>query len=419
MRLFVTTCMTTVAFTAYQAQAVETADVVKTYADIAEAAYGDSLTAAQDLQSKVNALIAAPSPETLESARLAWRTARTPYMQTEAFRFGNPIVDDWEGKVNAWPLDEGLIDYVAPGYFGSGENAQATLNVIATPKFSLSGKDVDATTISPALLTDVLQEADENEANVATGYHAVEFLLWGQDLTSDAPGAGNRPYTDYSQGNDCTNGNCDRRAAYLTAATELLVSDLEWMTAQWSETGAARTALTAAPDAGVTAILTGMGSLSFGEMAGQRVKLGLMLHDPEEEHDCFSDNTPSSHHDDVLGVQNVYLGTYLRTDGSTVSGPSMSDLVAAADPALDATLKGQLDATLAATSALQDAAAKGMPYDMMLQAGNDAGGKLIMTVVDGLVAQSRSVERVSTVLNLSGVVVEGADVLEETDQVFK
>jgi putative iron-regulated protein len=112
-----------------------------------------------------------------------------PYQQTEAFRFGNPIVDDWEGRVNAWPLDEGLIDYTS-GDYGNEENALATLNVIATPKFTLSGTEIDASTITPELISGTLHEADGIEANVASGYHAIEFLLWGQDLNGTNPGAG-------------------------------------------------------------------------------------------------------------------------------------------------------------------------------------------------------------------------------------
>ena len=173
-----------------------------------------------------------------------------PYQQTEVFRFGNPIVDEWEGKVNAWPLDEGLIDYVDAGYGGAtDENPYAALNVIANPSFTLSGGTVDAAEITPELLESTLQEADAIESNVATGYHAIEFLLWGQDLNGTGPGAGNRPWTDYAAGDACTGGNCDRRAAYLKAATDLLISDLEWIVAQWADGGAARTNVTVDPDA--------------------------------------------------------------------------------------------------------------------------------------------------------------------------
>ena len=83
----------------------------------------------------------------------------------------------------------------------------------------------------------------------------------------------------------------------------MLLSDLEWMSAQWTDAGAARAQLMANTDAGLSAILTGMGSLSYGEQAGERMRLGLMLNDPEEEHDCFSDNTHNSHYYDGLGAR--------------------------------------------------------------------------------------------------------------------
>ena len=401
------------------ARAADPADVVRTYADIAAAGYADSLTTAKALQAAVDALIAAPSEETLKAARDAWLASRAPYQQTEVFRFGNAIVDDWEGKVNAWPLDEGLIDYVAQGTAENEENALAGLNVIATPKFTLSGTEVDATEITPALISDTLQEADGIEANVASGYHAIEFLLWGQDLNGTEAGAGNRPYTDYVQGDGCTGGNCDRRAAYLKAATELLVSDLEFMAAQWAEGGEGRAAVTADPNAGLMAMLTGMGSLSYGEQAGERMKLGLMLNDPEEEHDCFSDNTHNSHYYDGLGVRNVYLGSYTRVDGSVVSGPSLSELVAGKDAAVDTQLKTELDASVAALGAIKAAAEGGFAYDMMLAPGNAEGEALVMGGVNALVTQTKSIERAVAALGLSKIDFEGSDSLDNPTAVFQ
>nr|WP_232816641.1 imelysin family protein [Paracoccus zhejiangensis] len=402
------------------AWSAEPAEVLATYADIAEAGYGDSLTTAQALRDAVAALVEAPSEETLAAAREAWLAARVPYQQTEAFRFGNPIVDDWEGKVNAWPLDEGLIDYVDAAYGGAtDENDYAVLNVIASPTFELSGEEIDATTITPELLQDKLHEAASVEANVATGYHAIEFLLWGQDLNGTGPGAGNRPFTDYAASDACTNGNCDRRGQYLVAATDLLISDLDWMAQQWAEGGAARTAVTADPQAGLATILTGMGSLSYGELAGERIRLGLMLNDPEEEHDCFSDNTVNSHYYDGLGIRNVYLGQYERVDGSTVRGPSLSELVAAADPAVDTQLKTELDASVAALDGLREAAKGGMAYDQMLAPGNAEGEKLIMAAVDSLITQTRSIERAVTALGLADLSLEGSDSLDNPEAVFQ
>lgn len=399
--------------------AADPAAVAKTYADIAAAGYDDSLTTAKALQTAVDALIATPSEDTLTAARAAWSAARPAYMQTEAFRFGNAAVDDWEGKVNAWPLDEGLIDYVDPSYGKSEENDLATLNVIATPKFTISGVEVDASTITPELISGTLQEAGGVEANVASGYHAIEFLLWGQDLNGTGPGAGNRPFTDYVQGDACTGGNCDRRAAYLKAATDLLVSDLTDMAGQWATGGVARAVIESDPKAALSAILTGMGSLSYGEVAGQRMRLGLMLNDPEEEHDCFSDNTAASHYYDGVGIENVYLGKYTRIDGSVVSGASISELVAAADPAVDTQLKAELAASVAALGAIKAASDGGLAYDQMLAAGNKEGEALVMGGVNALVTQTKSVERAITALGLTGTSIEGSDSLDNPGAVFQ
>ncbi|MEM8579995.1 MAG: imelysin family protein [Pseudomonadota bacterium] len=396
------------------------AGVLGNYADIAAAKYEDSLVTAQRLEAAVNALIDSPSAEALQAAKAAWLQSRVPYQQTEVYRFGNAIVDDWEGKVNAWPLDEGLIDYVDASYGGpTDENPAAALNVVANPSFELGGETVDASAITPELLESTLHEADEVEANVATGYHAIEFLLWGQDLNGHGQGAGNRPWTDYAEGDACTGGNCDRRAAYLKAATELLVSDLEWMAAQWQEGGEARNQLLADEDAGIVAMLTGMGSLSYGEQAGERMRLGLMLNDPEEEHDCFADNTHNSHYYDGLGIQNVYLGEYVRVDGSLVSGGSLSDLVAAADADLDAEMQLKLATTMMKLGRIKTAAESGFYYDMMLERGNVAGEALVMGGVNALVDQTRSIERVVAALGVDAIEFEGSDSLDNPDAVFQ
>ena len=400
--------------------AQDRAEVLETYADIAAATYGDSLTTAVTLSAAVDALIAAPSEQSLNDARAAWLAARIPYQQSEAYRFGNSIVDDWEGRVNAWPLDEGLMDYVDMGYGGpTDENELAALNVVANPILMIAGVQVDATVITPALIADTLNNADEVGTNVARGYHAIEFFLWGQDLNGTGPGAGNRPYTDYVVGDGCTNGNCDRRVDYLRAATDLLVADLTEMAGNWAEGGAARIAVMADETAGISAILTGMGSLAYGEQAGQRMRLGLLLNDPEEEHDCFSDNTYNSHYYDGLGMQNVYLGRYVRVDGTVVEGPSLSALVAAADPALDLEMQTKLTATMTALSAIKVAAEGGMAYDMMLAAGNTQGEALIMGGVNGLIDQTKTVERIVTALGLDQIEFEGSDSIDNPGAVFQ
>ncbi|WP_425305423.1 imelysin family protein [Chthonobacter albigriseus] len=395
-------------------------DVAKTYADIGEAAFADSLETAKALEAAVKALVAKPTAETLAAARTAWIAARVPYLQTEVFRFGNPIVDDWEGKVNAWPLDEGLIDYVDASYgTESDANGLYTLNVVANPSIRIEGDVIDASVITADLLQDKLQEAAGVEANVATGYHAVEFLLWGQDVNGTGPGAGNRPATDFDPAN-CTNGNCDRRAAYLQAAATLLVTDLQEMAANWKEGGAARArVLEGDGSTGVASILTGMGSLSYGELAGERTKLGLMLHDPEEEQDCFSDNTFNAHYNDVVGIRNVYIGEYTRIDGSKVEGPSLSDLVKAKAPDVDAELAARLEATYAAAAALKQRGETVEAYDQMIAEGNAEGNAVVQALVDALVAQVPPIQRAVSALGLGDIAFEGSDSLDNPSAVFQ
>ena len=394
--------------------------VLATYADIALAKYEDALATAKALDQATDALIAKPSAEALAAARDAWKAARIPYQQTEAYRFGNAIVDDWEGRVNAWPLDEGLIDYVDASYGAeSDENTLYTANVVANPSIEINGTKVDASKITPQFLSGTLQEAGDIEANVATGYHAVEFLLWGQDLNGTKAGSGNRPYTDFDAAN-CTGGNCERRAQYLAAATDLLVADLEEMVANWRADGAARKGLLdGEANAGISTILTGMGSLSYGELAGERMKLGLLLHDPEEEHDCFSDNTHISHLYDAIGIRNVYHGSYKRIDGSTVEGPSVSDLVKQTDAALDAELSGKLDVTVAAMQAVAMRAEGGEAYDQQIGEGNAEGNAAVQAAIDGLVDQTKSIERAVAALKLDAIAFEGSDSLDTPDKVFQ
>jgi putative iron-regulated protein len=393
-------------------------DVIKAYADIAQAGYTDSLDTAKTLKLAVDAFLATPTEDSLRAARAAWIAARIPYMQTEAYRFGNAIVDDWEGKVNAWPLDEGLIDYVASSYgTESADNELYTANVIANTTLTIGGKKLDTGKITKELLADTLQEAGGVEANVATGYHAVEFLLWGQDLNGNGPGNGTRPATDFNL-KKCSNGNCARRADYLRAATDLLVDDLAWMAAQWADGGEARKTLEKGGDeAGLTAIMTGLGSLSYGELAGERMKLGLMIHDPEEEHDCFSDNTHASHFFDALGIRNVYLGTYRRVDRSLVAGPSVSDLVKAKSPEVDAEVRAKLDATMDAMNAMYLRALTTESYDQMIGEGNDAGNAVVERVVEALLDQTKSIERAVAVLDLKAIEFEGSDSLDDPSKV--
>ena len=184
------------------------------------------------------------------------------------------------------------------------------------------------------------------------------------------------------------------------------------MVQQWQENGDARKALQADEQAGITAIFIGLGSLSYGELAGERMKLGLLLHDPEEEHDCFSDNTHNSHYYDVMGIRNVYLGNYKRIDGSEVSGPSVSDLVKEKSAEADAEMRAKLDATLAAFTKLKERAETVEAYDQMIGEGNEEGNAVVQGAIDSLLDQTKAIERAVSALDLDAIQFEGSDSLD-------
>ncbi|MCZ2722319.1 peptidase [Marinomonas sp. 15G1-11] len=405
--------------TAVPIESLKSAVVVQ-YADIAEAVYEDSLITAMALRDQIQVFLDHPTESNLAKAKEAWIAARVPYQQSEVYRFGNAIVDDWEGKVNAWPLDEGLIDYVDTSAYGeeSDVNSLYSANIIANKTLTIGGSTLDASKITPELIAEHLHEADGVEANVASGYHAIEFLLWGQDLNGTNKGAGERPASDYDLQN-CSNGHCERRREYLLAATDLLISDLEEMAQNWKHAGAARVALLEqSSDQGLSTILTGMGSLAYGELGGERTKLGLLLHDPEEEHDCFSDNTHYSHYYDAKGIKNAYLGEYTRIDGTLVKGPSLSTLVQQAQPSLDVTMKARLMATEAAAQVMVDQAMQGNTFDVLIGMNNTAGNQVVNNFIDSLVSETRTTEEIIRLLDLQGISLEGSDSLDNPDSVF-
>ena len=398
---------------------VDPAAIIDTYVAIARASYEDSLIAAQDLQRAVNRLLDSPSENGLQAARAAWLAARVPYQQTEAYRFGNAVVDEWEGRVNAWPLDEGLIDYTATSYGTESDfNYFYSANVIANEILDAGGVVVDAAVITPQLLAEELHQLDGVEANVATGYHAIEFLLWGQDLNGTSPGAGERPWTDYSL-TACTNGHCDRRRDYLSAAVTLLVNDLEEMVQNWQAGGAAyEDLISKGVEGGLATMLTGMGSLAYGELAGERIRLGLLLNDPEEEHDCFSDNTHNSHFYDARGIRNVFLGEYRRVSGEDVTGPSLEDLVRQQAPGVHAEMMARLEETEFAMTAMVAEAARGNTFDVLIGRDNTQGEAIVTRIVDALMEETRTIEKIINALALTNVSIEGSDSLDNPEAVF-
>lgn len=401
--------------TAGSVQAVTEQDVVLHYTDIAHATFEDALFGARALNISIDKLVQSPSVTALENAKDAWRSARISYQQSEVFRFGNANVDDWEGQLNAWPLDEGLIDYVDEEHYEAElGNIGASANLIANTSLQLGSDTLDTRELTPELLAD-LNELGGSEANVATGYHAIEFLLWGQDLNGTDAGAGERPHTDYLVGEACTHGNCDRRGNYLKAVAQLLVTDLENMVQQWApnQEGNYREQLVAiAPKAAMTRMLFGMGSLALGELAGERLKVSLEANSPEDEHDCFSDNTHHSHFYNALGIQNVYQGEYRRSNGALLKGASLSNLVDAKDAELNKQVHISLRRAQLSLQEIVDSAERSEQpekFDQLIAEGNREGEAMINRAIESLVLETEQLELAARILGIDNLSPDNAD----------
>ncbi len=348
--------------------------VLKNYADIVHANYEDSLRTAQTLQKSVDALIAAPSAANLDKARKAWIAAREPYGQSEVFRFyGGPIDDDEdvEGRLNAWPLDEAYIDYV------EGKPEAGIINDRSQE-------------LSIERLIDL--NAQGGEANVATGYHAVEFLLWGQDFNDKGPG--NRQYTDFVDGKK---PNADRRRQYLKLVTDQIVKDLEYVTNAWKpgQDNYRADFLKDDPEVSLRKVITSVAVLSSAELAGERIQVALDNQDQEDEHSCFSDNTHRDIITNAMGLRNVILGSYTRVDGSKVSGPGIKDLVAAKDKKLADQLVADFNKSVKASENIP------VPFDQaVMDTSNEKGQKLVQATIDALKAQTMTLVRAARALGI-------------------
>ncbi|WP_151638928.1 imelysin family protein [Noviherbaspirillum aerium] len=338
--------------------------VVGHYANLVHANYADTVLAAKQMQQAVNAFLGAPSREALDKARKAWLDAREVYGQTEAFRFyGGPIDDEKgpEGRLNAWPMDESYVDSV---------EGDPKAGIINNRKQAITKKSLSA-----------LNERD-GEENIATGWHAIEFMLWGQDLSQNGPG--NRSFEDFVDGKA---PNADRRRQYLKVTTELLIDDLQSLTKAWApgQRGNYRARFEKGGKESLRKIFVGLGSLSRGELAGERLEVALSSQDQEDEHSCFSDNTHRDAVTNAKGIENVWLGEYKRPGGEVVKGPGLQALVAASDAALAEKTTRRIRASVQAAEAIQ------APFDREISGGKDAPGRQrVQATIDSLVEQSKN-----------------------------
>ena len=355
-KLLATSCLL-LPLTAFAAESEEPAGpdtriaqkAVFTYAGIVRHSYRESLDLTRKMDAAVDAFLAAPGEDTLQAAKDAWTAARVVYGQTETYRFYDGPIDGPEGpegQINAWPMDEAYVDYV------EGDPNAGIIN---------------NTTLYPKLDTDLIVGLNEEggEANIATGYHAVEFLLWGQDLSADGPG--NRSFKDYVVGSDAP--NVERRRRYLAMVSDLLVEDLASVARQWAPVRGeyGRSFVSAPAIESLAKMWTGVVFMAADELSSERMFVAYDTRDQEDEHSCFSDTT----HNDIVanaqGVLNVYYGTWGEFDGTGLHEVLM---------AVDAELAGRIDAQLQVAMAAVRAVPQ--PFDRVLSADEGSIERILL-----------------------------------------
>lgn len=363
-------------------------EVIANHADVVHANYEDALRGAQNLKAKIDAFVAAPSESRFDAAKRAWLAAREAYGQSEAFRFADGPIDDAdgpEGQLNAWPMDEAYLDYVE----GDADAGIINLTSIALTKQSLIGLNGGAM----GDVTGIGADFDEEKA-ISTGYHTIEFLLWGQDRDPDGPGT--RSWQDFITTGEATAPNGDRRRQVLALVAEILVEDLQGLVAEWAPSGPYRTSWLALPeDEALTKMLSSMGILAKGELAAERIDVALETLDQEDEHSCFSDNTHRDIYLNARGIENLWRGRY-----EWIDGPGLDDLVRLTDPAaadaLDAAIAASIEATLSIPT----------PFDQAIRVNGSPGWQAADATVKALFAQSDATIAAGTALGLSNISVD-------------
>lgn len=347
-------------------------ELIANYANIVSASYTDALNSAQSMEQAINVFIGNPTEASMQQAKNAWLEARNWYGQTEVYRFyGGPIDDENgpEGRLNAWPLDENYIDYV-------NGNAEAGIinNTVAYPN------------LSEELVSGLNEQG--GETNISAGFHAIEFLLWGQDLTLPSEKkAGQRPVEDFT-----TNKNADRRKQYLTIVTSLLINDLKYLVDEWSSTSSVNYRarfMKKNADSVLTDILQGMASLSGGELSGERMSVALGKGEQEDEHSCFSDNTHNDIKMNMKGIKNIWTGKFERKDGIMVQGTGIYDLIKAKDVATADEVNNYFTISEQKINEIQ------APFDYEISQGNVAGNQRVSLAINALQKQALGIVKVA------------------------
>lgn len=360
------------------ADSLNTNKLAISYANLVSHYYSETVAETNYMLIAIKKFLSDPNEKNLNNAKIRWIKAREVYGITEAFRFyGGPIdgtnqygEEGPEGLINSWPLNEAYIDYV------KGDPSAGIINNL--------NYDINKTTI-------IASNQSDDDADVSTGWHAIEFLLWGQDSSLET--AGQRQYSDYIS----NNGNNDRRREYLLKVSELLMEHLIWLDNQWQPDGAGRKDFLQKQNPG-SSILTGIATLAGFELSSERIATALDSGDPEDEHSCFSDQTHLDIKANFNGIKNVYLGLGINGEKFT---PAISDFIKDNNKQLHEEILNSFNSI---SENIQNIT---VPFDKMLtETKNEPGRIAAENTVSNLIILAENFLRAGKELNWNVIIAE-------------
>lgn len=291
---------------------------IQGYAQLAADTYAAALSDGQTLRTAIAAFLATPDDETLARARDAWINGRRSWELAEAFRFYDGPIDVADNEVgplnrlDGWPVEPSAIDYVEDN---------PTAGIVNDMKQALTR----ATLVG-----------QDKTGHPVTGWHAIEFLLWGQEPTGAAE-PGDRPVTDYLPNQP----NNDRRRTYLKLTADMLIDDLHYLVESWDPKS--RNSYAAAfrvlnQREAIGRIMNGVAQLTGQELATNRLAGALDTKDSRRLTSRFSETSYQDFVFALRGVRNVWTGDF---GGET--RPGLSTLVGRIDPVLAQKILHALD----------------------------------------------------------------------------
>jgi len=277
-------------------EAFDASPILDNFANaIVLATYTDLDNKAGELLGAVQALSAATNQAHLELAQNAWKAARIPWEQSEAFLFGPVDTQGLDPALDSWPVNRVDLD----GVLGSGQ--------------ALTAASIDA-------LEDTLK-----------GFHTIEYLLFREG--------------DQRKAEDIT----PRELEYLVATTENLKAKTAQLASAWAPSGENYAGEVA--NAGTTSTIYKSQKDAMQEMVNGMIVIADevangKISDPFNEKDTtlvesqFSFNSIADFQDNIRGIQNVYR--------------ELSGFVNGANADLDARFKTEVQTAIDTIGAIPD-----------------------------------------------------------------